>query len=114
MGSVRWMALLLALVMLRLAQALAALLGMIQLIGLWPGLALLIALLAVNARLLLRMATAYGAYAVWHFPWYAALLFAAPRLLLKLPGVVAQMLARHRHPPPCWSDADVRSVQSLR
>src|ERR1700683_4199590 len=39
---------------------------------------------------------------LWRWPWIAALIFAAPRLLLLLPGLWSTAVARLRHPRPLW------------
>jgi hypothetical protein len=66
------------------------------------------ALVAVLALLLaglfwpLRLAVFFGALELWHWPLPAALVIAAPRLVLMLPGLVAAYLASKRHPRPRW------------
>jgi len=76
--------------------------GLAQLLGvagavlgvlLWPLLGL---------RLPLQIGMFVGALSLWHWPWFAALLFAAPRELLMVPGLAARLIARLRHPPPSW------------
>jgi hypothetical protein len=67
--------------------------------------ALAIVALAALLRLAwpLQLAVMLGAWLLWHWPWPLALLLAAPRLLLILPGLIAWWLARHRHPPAVWA-----------
>jgi hypothetical protein len=79
--------------------------------GLWVALGPLWALaaallvLAFGTWLPLRVGVFLGAMALWHWPWFAALALAAPRLLLMLPGLVASALARLRHPRARWPAA---------
>jgi hypothetical protein len=40
----------------------------------------------------------------------AALLLAAPRILLMLPGLISTALARLRHPRPVWRGIDSAST----
>jgi hypothetical protein len=79
-------------------------------VGLWrilgPAWALLGAasLLLLSFTLPVRLGVFLAALRLWSLPWYAALLLAAPRLLLLLPGLIATAVARLRHPPPVWRD----------
>ena len=50
----------------------------------------------------LRLAVFFGALELWHWPLPAALVIAAPRLVLMLPGLVSTYLASKRHPRPRW------------
>jgi len=43
-----------------------------------------------------------GAVLLWHWPLVAGLAFAAPRLFTMLPGAIAHVLARWRHPRMLW------------
>lgn len=64
----------------------------------------LIALMAVlRLSWVVRLTAAAALLLVWHWPWWAALLACAPRLLLMLPGVLTSTLARWRHPRPLWN-----------
>jgi hypothetical protein len=51
---------------------------------------------------LIRIGAFLGVMSLWHWPWFAALAFAAPRLLLVLPGLASTGLALLRHPRPAW------------
>lgn len=79
--------------------------------GLWFALGPLWALaaallvLAFGAWLPLRVGVFLGAVVLWHWPWFAALALAAPRLLMLLPGLIASALARLRHPRARWPAA---------
>jgi len=50
----------------------------------------------------IRVGAILGLIGLWGWPWYAALLFAAPRLLLLLPGLISSAIAKRRHPRPLW------------
>jgi hypothetical protein len=64
----------------------------------------LVALLLLSGLMLpLRIAVFFGALAVWHWPVLLALIVAAPRLVLMLPGLISTFLASRRHPRPRWS-----------
>jgi len=58
--------------------------------------------LLLGLRLPLQLGALAGALSLWQWPWFPALLFAAPRELLMVPGMVARLIARLRHPPPSW------------
>jgi hypothetical protein len=51
---------------------------------------------------LIRVGAFLAAVSLWRWPWFAALIFAAPRIALVLPGLVASGLAQWRHPRPVW------------
>jgi hypothetical protein len=78
-------------------------LGLGALVG--PGWAIvLVAVLLLSGLMLpLRIAVLFGALAVWHWPLLLALIVAAPRLVLMLPGLISTFLASRRHPRPRWS-----------
>jgi hypothetical protein len=80
-----------------------AVLGLAQLIGVAWALVLTVALLLAGLMLPLRIAVFFGALAVWHWPALLALILAAPRLVLMLPGLISTFLASRRHPRPRWS-----------
>ncbi len=50
----------------------------------------------------IRIGAVLGLVGLWGWPWYAALLFAAPRLPLLLPGLISTAIAKRRHPRPLW------------
>jgi hypothetical protein len=51
---------------------------------------------------LVRVGALVGAVLLWHWPLVAGLAFAAPRLFTMLPGAIAHVLARWRHPRMLW------------
>jgi hypothetical protein len=103
------MKVLMRVVLLALLAALSALrlwlatLGLAQLIGVEWALALALGLLLMGIVLPLQIAIFCGALLVWHWPPLLALMVAAPRLLLMLPGLISTFLAGRRHPRPRWS-----------
>jgi hypothetical protein len=76
--------------------------GLAQLIGVDWAIALMLALLLSGIVLPLRIAAFFGALLVWHWPPLLALIVAAPRLILMLPGLISTFLAGRRHPRPRW------------
>ena len=87
----------------RLARCGIALMGLAQLLGaVWASLLVLIVVLA-GFNWVLRVAAFVTVLHRWHWPWPVAVLFAAPRLVLVLPGLATTLLARLRHPRPRWT-----------
>lgn len=86
----------------RLTRAVVALVGLAAWLG--DAWAVLIVVLAAAARLhwVLRVAALLTLLLLWRWPWWAALLLAAPRLVLLLPGLINMAFARLRHPRPSW------------
>ena len=80
-----------------------ATLGLAQLIGVDWAIALALGLLLTGILWPLQIAVFCGALLVWHWPPLLALIVAAPRLLLMLPGLISTFLAARRHPRPRWS-----------
>lgn len=72
-----------------------------------PSLAGIAVLLCVALELqwALRLLAAFALWRLWHWPIWAAVLAAAPRLLLMLPGVITVWVARLRHPRAHWPAA---------
>jgi hypothetical protein len=97
------LALLAALSILRLWLAT---LGLAQLIGVDWAIALALALLLTGILWPLQIAVFCGALLVWHWPPLLALVLAAPRLILMLPGLISTFLAGRRHPRPRWSSIE--------
>ncbi len=86
-----------------LARGWACLLGVEHFVG-WRWAPVLIALLLwFRLVVLLQVAIFLGAVMGWHLPVIVALLLAAPRLFLMLPGLVSTFLASHRHPRVRWT-----------
>ena len=78
-------------------------LGLAQLVGLVWAIALALGLLLAGWLPGLQVAVFFGALMVWHWPLPLALLLAAPRLILMLPGLISTFLASRRHPRARWS-----------
>ncbi|HEY1726588.1 MAG TPA: hypothetical protein VGF89_14290 [Steroidobacteraceae bacterium] len=77
-------------------------LGWALLVGNVAAVAITAALLLLRMLLPLRIALLVGAVAVLHWSYLLAVVLAAPRLLLMLPGLIAALLARWRHPRARW------------
>jgi hypothetical protein len=80
-----------------------AVLALAALVGQAWAIVLVAVLLLCGLMLPLRIAVFFGALTVWHWPVLVALIVAAPRLLLMLPGLISTFLASRRHPRPRWS-----------
>jgi len=96
-------ALLAALMALTLLRLWAGVLGLAQLVGLGWAIALALALVLAGWLPALQIAVFFGALLVWHWPLLLALVLAAPRLILVLPGLISTFLAGRRHPRARWS-----------
>jgi hypothetical protein len=77
-------------------------LGLAEFVGVDWAIALALALLLCGLLLPLRIAVVYGAVTLWHWPLVLAVILAAPRLILMLPGLISTYLAGRRHPRPRW------------
>jgi hypothetical protein len=77
--------------------------GLAQIFGVDWAMVVAIALLALGFILPLQIAVFFGALTVWHWPVALAVIVAAPRLILVLPGLISTFLASRRHPRPRWS-----------
>ena len=95
--------LLLGLVACTLLRLYLAVLALALAIGPGWALALALALLLTGLLWALRIAVFCGALMLWHWPVLAALVIAAPRLPLMLPGLISTFLASRRHPRPRWT-----------
>src|ERR1700733_9220435 len=80
-----------------------ATLGLAPLIGVDWAIALALGLLLTGILWPLQIAVFCAALLVWHWPPLLALVLAAPRLILMLPGLISTFLAGRRHPRPRWS-----------
>lgn len=77
-------------------------LGLALLVGPAWAIVLVAALLLCGFMVPLRIAVFFGVLAVWHWPVLLALVVAAPRLVLMLPGLISTFLASRRHPRARW------------
>ena len=78
-------------------------LGLAQVIGVDWAIVVAVGLLLSGFILPLQIAVFFGAQTVWHWPLLLAIIVAAPRLILVLPGLISTFLASRRHPRPRWS-----------
>jgi hypothetical protein len=78
-------------------------LALAELIGVGWALVLAGGLLLCGFLLPLRIAVVYGAVTLCHWPLVLAVILAAPRLILVLPGLISTFLAARRHPRARWS-----------
>ena len=93
---------LLALAGLALTRLVLGCMGLAQLLGVGGAVLGLLLWPLLGWRLPLQIGAFWGALTLWHWPWFPALMVAAPRELLMVPGLVARLIARLRHPPPKW------------
>ena len=87
---------------LRLLRLGVALLLVLKLCGPIIAAVTLVAAVLLDLDWLTRIGALFGVVLLWHWPVLAAVLFAAPRLFTMLPGTIAMLLARIRHPRPLW------------
>jgi hypothetical protein len=80
-----------------------AVLGLALIVGLGWAIAVAVSLLLLRLIWPLQIAVFCGALMVWHWPLALAVIVAAPRLILTLPGLISTFLATKRHPRPRWS-----------
>jgi hypothetical protein len=66
----------------------------------------LAALILLRLTILVRIGVLLAAAYLWALPWVVALLLAAPRIPLMLPGLISTALGRLRHPRPVWRGID--------
>jgi hypothetical protein len=84
--------------------------GVAAWLGPIPAAAVSVVLIWFGFRLPLQIAAFLAAVLIWRWPVLLALIIAAPRLFLVLPGLVSTYLAQRRHPRPRW----VAAAQSVR
>jgi hypothetical protein len=78
-------------------------LGLAQFIGVDWAVVVTVGLLLLGFILPLQIAVLFGALTAWHWPLALAVIVAAPRLILVLPGLISTFLASRRHPRARWS-----------
>jgi hypothetical protein len=93
---------LLALIALRMARLVIGAIGLQHELGMAWALIAAACLVLFRFTLPIRIGAFFGVMNLWHWPWYAALVFAAPRLVLVLPGLASTALAHWRHPRAVW------------
>ncbi len=91
-----------ALAALRLARLGLATLLLLKFCGPVVAIAGLLAAVLFSLKWLVRAGALAGAVLLWHWPVIVALMFAVPRLFTIMPGAIAALLARVRHPRPLW------------
>ena len=97
------MALLAALAAVTVLRLWIGVLGLAQVVGVHWAIVVALGLLLSGFLVPLQIAVFLGALMVWHWPLLLALIVAAPRLVLMLPGLISSLLASRRHPRPRWS-----------
>lgn len=76
-----------------IAQLIAGFAGIEHGLGSFWAWAALIAALVIRFTLPITIGAFFGALNVWHWHWAAAAVFAAPGLLLVVPGAIASVFA---------------------
>jgi hypothetical protein len=99
-----------ALAVFRLGRAAFGIFGLWQVLGPFWAVAGLAALVVLRFTIPVRIGVVLAAVYLWAVPWTAALLLAAPRIPLMLPGLISTALARLRHPRPVWRRIDGASA----
>ncbi len=79
-----------------ISQLVAGYEGIAQGLGHIWAVAALVAALAFRFTLPITVGAFFGAMHVWGWPWFAALLFVAPGLLLLIPGTLAAVFSAVR------------------
>jgi hypothetical protein len=87
----------------RLGRVAVAALGLAHWIGTGWALLVVVIITAAGWTALLQLAAVITLGLVWHWPLWAAVICAAPRLLLILPGLFTTWRATWRHPRARWS-----------
>jgi hypothetical protein len=93
-------------------RAWLAVLGLAEFVGTDWAIALVVVMALCRLMLPLQIAVLVGALAAWHWPLLLALIVAAPRLVLVLPGLISTFLAARRHPQPRWSSPPSAAAMS--
>jgi hypothetical protein len=96
------MAALTALAAFRVARLVAGTIGLEHEFGITWAVIGAASLMLFRFALPIRIGAFLAAVSLWRWPWLAALIFAAPRVLLVLPGLWSTAMARLRHPRPLW------------
>ena len=99
-------AVLIAVAVFRLGQVVLGTIGLWQLLGPAWAVVGLATLVLWRFTIPLRIGVVLAAVYLWTLPWIAALLLAAPRIPLMVPGLISMALARLRHPRPVWRGID--------
>jgi hypothetical protein len=95
-----------ALAVFRLARVVLGTIGLWQLLGPAWAVTGLAALILLRLTILIRIGVLLAVVYLWALPWVVAVLLAAPRIPLMLPGLISTALARLRHPRPVWRGID--------
>jgi hypothetical protein len=95
-----------ALAVFRLGRVVLGTIGLWQLLGPAWAVTGLAALILLRLTILVRIGVLLAAAYLWALPWVVALLLAAPRIPLMLPGLISTALGRLRHPRPVWRGID--------
>jgi hypothetical protein len=91
------------------AQILAGMLGLARYLGFLGAVAGIVAL-PFRFTLPLRVGVVLTAVGLWHWPLILAIVFAAPRWLLMIPGLFSTWNAQRRHPRPLWQPLPARAI----
>jgi hypothetical protein len=95
-----------ALAVFRIGRAILGVFGLWQLLGPVWAIAGVAALVLLRFTIPVRIGVVLAAVYLWGLPWIVALLLAAPRIPLMVPGLISMALARVRHPRPVWRGFD--------
>jgi len=91
-----------ALIAIRVARLVIGTIGLHYELGIACAIIGAASLLLFRFTWFIRIGAFMALISLWRWPWFAALVFAAPRLVLMIPGVVSTALAKRRHPRPLW------------
>jgi hypothetical protein len=94
-----------ALVAFRLARVVIGVIGLQYELGTVCAIIGAASLLLFRFSWFIRAGAFMALVSIWRWPWFAALLVAAPRAVLMIPGLYSTLVARWRHPRPLWRSA---------
>ena len=91
-----------ALIAIRVTRVVIGTIGLQHELGIACAIIGLAAVLLFGFTWFIRVGAFMALVSLWRWPWFAALLFAAPRVVLMIPGLLSTAVAKWRHPRPLW------------
>jgi hypothetical protein len=91
-----------ALYAIRLARLVIGIIGLHHEFGIACAILGAACLLLFRFTWFIRLGAFLALVGLWRWPWFVALMFAAPRVVLMIPGLLSTAVAKRRHPRPLW------------